>query len=382
VHVLYLTEERITFSEPLVRGGAIHVRNVVGGLRERGRDVTLIDWSDDSDPDSGGSPGHRSVSGHPIVEGALRTLAEALDVGRADDPPVDVVVSKTRKVYLPGLAAARLLGVPHVVHVGSTIGDRTGLADRVGQRSFETRLRAPHDAYFVVCEYIARQLRDRGVSGAIYDVRNAVDAGRFAPETARDAGSSGDDDRAELRRRFNGIDGPVVGYVGGLHRYKGLFELATAIERCERDVTAVIAGDGPARERLEIALGDSAVFLGAVPYEAVPAVYHGSDIVALPSHTEGLPRVILEAYAAETPVVATSVGGVPEVVEDGETGLLCPPRAPDRLADAIDALAGDPDERARMGRRGREVVESDYSWADLYERYERGLNLIVGKEDG
>lgn len=366
MRVLYLTEEAITFSGPLVRGGAIHVRNVVGGLRDRGHAVALVDWNEAPD-------GTHQYSVRPRfrpIEGALRTLRRALAVGRAGG--VDAVVSKTRKTYLPGLVAARRLGVPHAVHVGSSLDARAGGAlDRIDAALFEARLRAPHDAYLVVCASIAAQLRERGVApDSIHNVGNAVDTERFHPDTSAEPPEGLD--RATAER-----GDLLVSYVGGLHEYKGLFDLAEAVERCPADVRVVLAGDGPARDDLAAAFGSAATFLGGVPYDRIPAVYLASDAFVLPSHTEGLPRAVLEAQATGTPVLATRVGGVPEAVADGETGRLVPPREPGALAAALDDLAGDRAERERLGRNGRRAVREGFTWERLYDRYEQALNEVI-----
>lgn len=369
MRVLFLTEERISFSEPLVRGGAIHVRNVVRGLRDRGHEVVLQDWNETPERSF-----QRSISPRTrFVEGPLRTAFAALVTGRRRE--IDVIVSKTRKTYLPGLFAATLLGVPHVVHVGSSLDRPTAdLGDRLNVASFAGRLRAPHRGYFVVCDHIAAQLRDRGVNDArIAGVKNAVDADRFhladVPEPLDDS----------VSRRLDELDSDRfrLGYVGGLQPYKGLSDLARAVEATDADVDVVVAGDGPERSSLEREFGDDGTFLGSVPYEQVPALYHEFDAFALPSHTEGLPRVVLEAQATATPVVATRVGGVPEVVDDGETGLLCPPGRPDELASAIDRLVADESTRERLGRAGRTAVEAGYTWGELYDRYERLLEATV-----
>jgi glycosyltransferase involved in cell wall biosynthesis len=370
--VLYLTEEPIRFTEPMVRGGAIHVRNVVDGLRARGHDVSLVDWNDSPD-----RPHQHSVTPRSrFVDGAVRTAVRAAAVGRRRR--VEVVVSKTRKTYLPGLVAARRLGVPHVAHVGSSLESRAGLANRLSGRSFEARLRAPHDAYFVVCDAIAGELRARGVRGDIYDVKNAVDTERFATEP------TDTETVAAFRERHVGTVGEsdlALGFVGGLHDYKGVFDLADAMAASDHDVSLLAAGDGPARAELAGRLRDSATFLGAVPYDDIPAVYHAVDAFVLPSHTEGLPRVVLEAQATGTPVIATRVGGVPEVIVDGETGLLCTPRDATEIGEAIDRLASDADERARIAANGREAVETSFSWDALYDRYERFLAEVVAETD-
>lgn len=368
MRALFLTEECISFSKSLVRGGAIHVRNVVSGLSDRGHEVFLLDWN--SDPER---PFQVSLSPRSrFVEGPLRTTLRAIRVGRRRG--VDVIVSKTRKTYLPGLVAARRLGVPHVVHVGSSLEPPAGsISAKLDLASFVARLRAPHTAYFVVCDYIGEQLRKRGVGAdRIFDIQNAVDTDRFRPAATP----------VELDARFQDqirtLDTDLqLGFVGGLQPSKGLDDLAAAMDRATDDLGLIVAGDGPERARLERLFGPRARFLGPVPYEQVPAVYHELDVFVLPSHTEGLPRVILEAQATATPAVATRVGGVPEVIEDGETGLLCDPGQPESLRRAIERLATDDTKRERLGDNGRESVAESFSWEQMYDRYETSLSEVV-----
>jgi glycosyltransferase involved in cell wall biosynthesis len=286
-----------------------------------------------------------------------------------------VIVSKTRKVYLPGLAAARVLGVPHVAHVGSSPDRPTGgIVDRLDTASFASRLRAPHDAYFVVCKALGEDLRSKGVDrDRIYDVRNAVDTTRFVPDPDAELSKA-------AQRRIANVERPLLGFVGGITKYKGVFDLATAVTRAETAPTVVVAGDGPARDRFEQALGEQGLFLGSVDYEQMPAVYAAIDALVLPSHTEGLPRVLLEAGAASRPSIATSVGGVPELIRDGETGLLCPPQQPSALAAAIDDLFTDRDPAA-MGRRARKLIADEYTWDAQYDRYESYLQDVIAREE-
>lgn len=365
MRVLFVTEEPIRFSGAMVRGGQIHVRNVVAGLRDRGHDVRLVDWNPEPDRPFQ----HSIVPRTRFVDGPVRTFRRLLGVGRSFAP--DVIVSKTRKVYLPALAATRLLQVPHVVHVGSSLeSPADGLIDRLDAASFAGRLRAPHNAYFVVCDSIGNDLRARGVdSDRIHDVQNAVDATQFTPDTDVRLPST-------ARDLTGNTEGPLLGYVGGLVDYKGVFDLAEAVQRSKLDPTIVVVGDGPARDRLERELGDQGLFLGSVTYERMPAVYAAIDALVLPSHTEGLPRVVLEAAAAARPVVATRVGCVPQVVIDGETGLLTPPQRPAEFAAAIDNLVSKRD-APTMGAAARELVIDEYTWDAQYVRYERYLRDVV-----
>jgi glycosyltransferase involved in cell wall biosynthesis len=355
----------------MVRGGQIHVRNVVEGLRDRGHDVHLIDWNNNSEREYQHSIAPRSR----FFIDPVRTLRRAVSVG--DAIGADVIVSKTRKTYVPGVFAARRLNVPHVVHVGSSPGGTgSGLSDQIERRSVITRLKAPHDGYFVVCNAISDELVQLGLRrDQIFDVRNAVDTERFNPDSIPIELDE------QYQKQFDtSSDRLLLGFVGGLQPYKGLDDLAVALDDIKAECHLVIAGDGPERTRLERAFGDRATFLGAVPYEQIPAFYHQIDTLLLPSHTEGLPRVVLEAQATATPLIATRVGGLPEVVEDGETGLLVDPRSPEQLATAIDKLSSNAALRSHLGENGRRAVVESYRWETMYERYEQFLETIVGSE--
>ncbi len=144
-------------------------------------------------------------------------------------------------------------------------------------------------------------------------------------------------------------DAPVVLSVGRLDRDKGFDVLGEAANAVRPSVRFVVIGDGAERSaltaysRLELrgSLPDAATLLTA------------ADVVVCPSRTEGLPQIILEAMAARCAIIATPVGGVPEAIADGETGVLVPPEAPAVLADAIEAVLADEPRRAAYGEAGR-----------------------------
>jgi len=367
MRILFVTEEPIRFSGKMVRGGQIHIKTVIMGLRERGHDVHLVDWN--SDPDTRFQ--HSITPQCRFIDGAMRTFQKVRRMAKSIDP--DVIISKTRKVYLAGLAAARTLGIPHVAHVGSSLDPPTSsLIERLDKSSFAARLRAPHDAYFIVCSSIGDELQRRGIdSEQIYDVRNAVDTERFVPEPDVELPET-------TAERLRDTEKPLLGFVGGITDYKGVFDLAEAVVRSSETPNVVVAGDGPARDRFERALNSHGIFLGSVSYEQMPAIYAAIDALMLPSHTEGLPRVVLEAAAAGKPTVATNVGGIPDVIIDGETGLLCPPKRPTRFAAAIDELFTERDP-IEMGRRARERIVNEYTWEAQYDRYESFLTDVVSR---
>lgn len=109
-------------------------------------------------------------------------------------------------------------------------------------------------------------------------------------------------------------------------------------------------------------------FLGNIDHSELPAHYASADLFVLPSARESFPLVLLEAMASGLPAVATAVGGVPEMVLEGETGLLVPPNDPEALAQAINSLLAEPARMRAMGAKGRERVEEYYTWDRVAER--------------
>jgi glycosyltransferase involved in cell wall biosynthesis len=170
-------------------------------------------------------------------------------------------------------------------------------------------------------------------------------------------------------------DTPLIGEIARLCDVKGQRELIAALAELP-DARLVLAGvdleQGGAfqieleREAEQLSVRERVEFAGF--HHDVPALLDELDIVALPSWTEGLPLTVLEAMAHARPVVATSVGGTPEVVVDGETGLLVPPRDSTALAAAIRRLLDDRELAQRLGDAGRRRVEEHFSLAAMNER--------------
>jgi glycosyltransferase involved in cell wall biosynthesis len=151
-------------------------------------------------------------------------------------------------------------------------------------------------------------------------------------------------------------DPPEVLYVGRLSAEKGVLELVEAA----RGLKVVVAGDGPLRPRVPGARG-------FVAHDELQLLYARAAVVACPSRREGFGVACLEAMAHGRPVVATSVGGLRDLVVDGETGLLVPPRDPRALGAALRRLLADPDLRHRLGAAGRQRAQERFSWAAVTE---------------
>ncbi len=169
--------------------------------------------------------------------------------------------------------------------------------------------------------------------------------------------------RDEARARL-GLNGFTLAAAGRLTRQKALEDALDAVARTH-DVTLVVAGDGPERSALErrataLELEQRVRFAGALSRDEVLTLFRAADAALLTSSWENLPHSVVEALAVGTPVLATRVGGVPEVVRDGENGLLVPTGDVDAIAGAIGRLAADGELRAALASRApASVAELD-----------------------
>jgi len=175
-------------------------------------------------------------------------------------------------------------------------------------------------------------------------------------------------DPNRIRREFRiPPAAPLIGTIGRLHPQKGLDLFLQAVSRLRADfpeLRALVAGEGPDRpglERLAASLDLSAAVIFTGLRRDPPELLAALDLFVLPSRYEGMPNVILEAMAAGKAVVAAAVGAVPELVQEGQTGLLVPPEDADALARAVHLLLSDAELRRRLGANGRARVETEFS---------------------
>lgn len=345
-------------------GAAEHIALLGRGLHEAGIEVLLATASGngaDTLREAGVEILHASLAPSSPVNLLVGAAQLARLVRRRH---VSVIHSHHRFGNLVGKVVSRLVGVPLVVTVHEFRYNQRWL----GKLLAGDRTIAPSAA-------LARHLE----SHYGFDPRttvvipNAIPLGSLCPETASHAGKPGGTDRQ-----------PVVGYLGRLSVEKGARYLVESIPLAEKECPGTkyqIFGDGPEEQQLRelakrLKISDSTLsFRGwNDPREAM----RESDIVVIPSTEEAFGYVALEAMRESLPVVASAVGGLPEVVADGESGLLIPPRDPAAIASAVCALLKDPELRLRFGRRGREILEERFSLEDMVRSTIQVYESVLG----
>jgi alpha-maltose-1-phosphate synthase len=379
---------------PEVYGGAgVHVEYLAREL-QRLVDVTVHCWGA-ARPAGEGPPvvAHRAwerLAGAAPWTAALETISIDLEMAAATEQAA-VVHSHTWYANLGGHLAKLLHGVPHVATVHSLEPMRPWKAEQLG------------GGYAVSswCERVALESADAVIavsaehrsdllacypaipSERVVVIGNGIDTDEYRPDGATDVLEGYGIDTAK----------PVVLFVGRLTRQKGLAHLLAAAPLIDPAAQLVLLAGAPDTPEIAAEIqarmeGVRASRAGVVWLEAmlpkrelIQILTHASVFVC-PSIYEPLGIVNLEAMACEVPVVATATGGIPEVVEDGVTGLLVPfdpvddpsrePRDPGRfaadIAERVNALLADPERARSMGRAGRERAVERFAWSAVAER--------------
>lgn len=386
------------------KGAAVHVRELVAAFGRAGHEVVLATpqlnkspWEEPASlegsllhvppgPETVGAVLSLKTYGDSLgvensLPGELRRILHNQEFGaklkrKFENHRPDFVYERASLYATAGASLARELERPLILELNSPLAleqttyRATGLGDLAARAEVWTLQRA--DAVLTV----SALLRDYAVSlgvepGRVHVVPNGVDTERFKPDAPD----------PEVRRRWNLGDGPVLGFVGGLRPWHGVDALPALLDGLsERYPKArlVIAGDGPLRGELERDLRErglerNAVFTGWLPHEEVAPLIRQFDVALAPyprpEHDFYFsPLKLFEYMACGVPVVATSLGQIPEVVRDGETGLLCPPGEPDALVRACDRLLSDPGLRSRIGKAAAREVHDRYTWDRNAER--------------
>lgn len=274
--------------------------------------------------------------------------------------------------YLATLAG--WAGVPHLVVTEHVVGE----AHSSAQVSLKRRELKRADAVTAVSTAVAESLvHDYGAERAHIRV---VPPGADVPEPDREEPLA-----RQLRAELGaGLLKPLIVCVGRLERQKGQDVLLDAVAELRRrgvECVVALAGAGTERAVLEkrcatLGLNGQVHFLGALD-DPVPLIT-AANVVALPSRWEGLPLVLLEAMMRGRAVVASAVGGIPEVVTDGVNGRLVPPEDAMALAAAMEPLLRKTDVAIHLGREAARAVSDDYTWERVVQRYESVYDEVLG----
>ncbi|QVL33085.1 glycosyltransferase [Telmatocola sphagniphila] len=291
----------------------------------------------------------------------------------------DAIICHGYKSNLIGRKAARQLKIPALAVCRGWTGESPRI--RLYELFDRCQLRKM-DGVICVSQALARQVRAAGVpKSKIHVICNAV-----RPELFRQ-------DRAASRERVMSLfrkipaDSFVIGSAGRLSREKGFDLLITAavqvVSRYPR-VRFALFGEGSERASLQRQIEkfklEEFFFLAGFT-EKLDQMIAGFDAFVSASTTEGLPNVLLESAAVGLPIVATAVGGVPEIVKDQQTGILVPSGNPNRLANSLGEVVEKPELAKKLGKNAREYVARHFSFAAQADEYDTYLSGFVPGQD-
>ncbi len=315
-----------------------------------------------------------SLRREPSLGRDARALRDLVRHFRAFRP--DLVDTHLSKAGILGRLAARIAGVPrsmHTFHVNIFDGYAWNSPQRALYLKLERYCARGTDRLICLSDELGAEMVALGIghAGQWRTIRLGLELDAFDASPAQR-----ELERAALRTELGVPTGtPLVGVVARLAPVKGVRWLLDAIPAVLKSAPAahfVVAGDGPSRARLEahtreMGVGARVHFLGM--RADVAALYRAFDCLVLPSLQEGTPVSLIEALAAQTPVVASDVGGVSLLVHHEATGLLTPPRDAAALASAITRALHDQGAAQAWGRNGRDLVRREWSAARLVEEH-------------
>lgn len=354
------------------KGASVHVQEVVRALGRQGAKVTLVTSRIGGDaPADLGEVRVLELPKLPKGDSALREQAALANnvqltalLGR--EGPFDAVYERYSLWSYAGMETARRWGVPGLLEVNAPLIDEQlehrGLFHKEEADGVAARVFAAATALLPVSGEVASYLKDfPGTRNKIRVTPNGVDPARFLP-------------------RCPDPEAFTVGFVGTLKPWHGVEVLLAAFAALRQEVPVarlLLVGAGPEQRRLDaeaarLGLGAAVEFTGAVAPEFVPALLARMDVAVAPYPAQERfyfsPLKVYEYMAAGLPVVASRVGQLSELIDDGHSGLLCPPGDAAALTRALARLADDAALRRRLAASGRETVLRAHTWARVAER--------------
>lgn len=243
--------------------------------------------------------------------------------------------------------AKKNLAIPAVMHIDNIFSG--GIADRILVRLYARTF----DHFIAVSRFVSQPFIKSGAGNKLSVVYQGVDADLYRRQNRYTA-------RRALGLEDYRIAVAIVGKLDKLKGHRYLFDAVGALERERERIRVLVAGTGPDKDALHqyaAKYGLSALvhFLGQC--QNIPEILAAADIVVIPSLTEAMPRVLYEGMAAGKTIIATSVGGIPEILQDGKNGFLIPPASAAALSAALRTLIHDPTLRISLGTAAHETIQ-------------------------
>jgi glycogen(starch) synthase len=356
---------------PYIGGAELFAAGLLPGLRERGHELLVVTSQAERD-----LPDEDELEGIPVRRLPFRAAIEARDVLELARLQRQVV--RLKRSFAPDLVHSNDVGPSLLLQLRSRPDAVPWLVGLQQELLGSQTARA--GSLLTACLRSASWVA--GCSAAVTEQVRALEPG--------------------LERRsstiYNGIEppssepppppeSPTIAYAGRLVPAKGVDLLLAAIARLAPsfpELTLVVAGDGPLRPELEARareLGVAALvdFRGWVAPAELPETLAGASVVAMPSRREGLPLVAVQAAMAARPIVASCVGGLPEVVKDGETGWLIEPDDLDGLVSALGEVLANPREAAHRGEEGRRRALREFTLRRSVRDFDLLYQLLTGE---
>lgn len=313
------------------------------------------------------------TSSHPYDPRVVKTLVGIVKAHR-----IHIVHSHEYKSDLLAYLVSRVYPIPIMTTIHGWITNSLKSRFAVG---ISRRVLRHFERVVAVSGETKRRVLACGVpEERVVVIHNAIVTENYRPEAHA---------RGYLRARFGlPSDALIVGNIGRLSPEKGQRDFVTAAVPLVREYPNAyfaLVGDGAERAALErqageLGLGDRVLFTGHL--QDVRPAYRDIDILALTSHTEGLPNVVLESLCMNTPVLATDVGGTSDIVQDGVTGLLVPHESPRAIAEGLRRLIGDPSLARRLAENGRRLIHERFTFAQRVAKEEALYRDILAASGG
>lgn len=234
------------------------------------------------------------------------------------------------------------------------------------------------NAVTAISAFLALWAKSMGCKGVLEVIPNGVDYERFAQKISIER-------RGELRQRYGASNQDTLLITASrLSLKNGIDDLISSLAHLPQSVKLLIAGDGEDRDKLEKLVEEHGLarrvsFFGQYGHDQLPELLQASDIFCRPSLSEGLGNSFLEAMASGIPIIGTPVGGIPDFLKDGETGVFCQPRNPESIAAAVQRIQTESGLRDTLIRNGAALVAERYGWDEIAQKVKRILESLVSK---